>query len=94
VNPVQTTLITQLNDVLRMKLPSLLNAAVAAKKGFTEIEPNTDLDWSITTAPFLNADGANVGIKGLFRPENGVDAVPTVAPVTLPFHDSTSASDF
>lgn len=53
-----------------------------------------DLDWSMTTAPTINANDLSLGIKGLFFPENEGEVAPPVTPPAMPFKDATIGSKF
>ena len=53
-----------------------------------------DLDWSINSAPKINAQNLEFGIKGLFFPESEGEVAPSVTPPVMPFKDTTVGSKF
>jgi len=82
---IKNEVVLNVDKALNFSVPAALNKYIAAEKGFTEVYPNLDLDWSLTTAPTINANGLNFGIKS-------VDSA--VAPPALPFKDASNPSQF
>lgn len=67
---VRDQITSQVNNALRNSVPPALNKLIAAQKGYTKIYNKMDLDWSISSAPKINAQNLEFGIKGLFFPES------------------------
>jgi len=77
---------------LNTKVAPAINNLIASQKGYSEIWGGLALDWSIMAAPTLTKTDLELGIKGLFYPNNQDEVAPPVTPPVMPYHDDTNPS--
>jgi len=91
---VRDQITNQVNNALRNSVPPAINKLIASQKGYSNIYNHMDLDWSISSAPKINAQTLEFGIKGLFFPENQGEVAPSVTVPVMPYKNTADKAKF
>jgi hypothetical protein len=92
---IRDQITNQVNNALRTAVPVAVNKLIASQKGYSNIYNHMDLDWSINSAPKINAQNLEFGIKGLFFPENEGEVNPSgVTPPVMPYKHTADKAQF